>query len=157
MTHPPSKLWLGLILVGLVLRYYTDILDPVHEQMHAEAVSFTGGVVVNRVQSFIWWNGGHHPTIRFFGFHGELWLYGLAALLFKRIGLGCYGVLLVVGPRAMNSTDFSNLGPAAFPVHITVWAIMVCGLAWLTYRRYAAVDQDAPQPSQPAARQLPRQ
>ena len=155
MTHPPSKVWLLLILAGFALRM-SGVLDPVHEQMHAEMVGFTGGTVTERLPNYIWWSGGHSPAILFFGYHGELWLYGLAALLFKRIGLGCYGVLLVVGPRAAGSVDFNQLGGGAFLLHISVWLLAVCGLAWVIYSRYA-VDQDAPQPSQPAARRLPRQ
>jgi len=155
MTHPLSKLWLVLILGGLALRM-SDVLDPVHEQMHAEMVGLTGGVVTRRVQSYIWWHGGNTPLIVFFGYHGELWLYGLAALLFKRIGLGCYGVMLVVGPRAAGSIDFNQLGGGAFLVHISVWFVAVCALGWLIYLRYRAVDQDEPERSRPAVRQLPR-
>jgi len=148
LAHPPSKLWLVLILGGLVLRL-SDVLDPVHEQMHAETVAITGGEVVERVSNFIQWRGGNTPAVLFFGYHGELWLYGLAALLFKRIGLGCYGALLVVGPRAVGSIDFNQLRPDALLLHLAVWLAVVCVLAWLTYRRYAEVDQDGPQQLQP--------
>ena len=141
MTHPPSKLWLVLILVGLALRM-SDVLDPVHEQMHAEMVGLTGGVVTARMSDYIWWQGGNTPLIVFFGYHGELWLYGLAALLFKRIGLGCYGVMLVVGPKASGSIDFNQLGGGAFLFHLAVWFVAVCALGWLIYSRYRAADQD---------------
>lgn len=148
MKSPPSKLWFLLILVGLGLRWLTPVLHPVHEHMHAEMVGFTGGTVTSQTHNHITWTGGNHDAILFFGFNGELWLYGIAALLFKRIGLGCYGVMLVVGPQAAGSSDFNKLGGGFFLLHLAIWVVFVVVIAVITYRRYSEVEVQAePKPA----------
>lgn len=136
----PSKLWLLLILVGLVLRL-TPVLYPVHEHMHAEMVGLTGGTVTSITHNHITWIGGNHTAILFFGYHGEVWLYGLGALFFKRVGLGCYGVMLVAGPHAVGSTDFNKLGGGFLLLHLAVWLLFVVALGVIIYLRYRE-DED---------------
>lgn len=142
MRPPPSKLWLLLILGGLALRM-TPILYPVHEQMHAEAVSMTGGTVTSLSNNGISWNGGDHTAILFFGYHGELWLYAVGAMLFKRIGLGCYGVMMVVGPEAVRSTDFGKLGQGFLLLHLAVWMVLLVVVGVITYLRYRGAEVQA--------------
>lgn len=138
--EPPSKLWLLLILLGLGLRWLTPVLYPIHEQMHAEMVGLTGGTVTSRTFNHITWTGGNHTAILFFGSHGELWLYAIGALIFKRIGLGFYGVVMFVGPDAIGSRDFDKLGGGFLVLHLVVWVVLLVVIGVITHRRYASED-----------------
>jgi len=139
MRESPSKLWLLLIVVGMALRM-TTLLYPVHEQMHAEMVGLTGGTVVSMTNNHITWIDGNATAILFFGYGGEVLLYALGALLFKRIGLGCYGVMLIAGLHAVGSTDFEKLGGGFLLLHLAIWLLLVVLIAWLTYVRYRVVE-----------------
>ncbi|MCK4514171.1 MAG: hypothetical protein KAU31_02875, partial [Spirochaetaceae bacterium] len=83
---------------------------PLHEYLHGVAVLFTGGAVTEIEQTRIWFEGGFHLVILFFGYGGEVLLYGVLATVSKRLGPFWYGALLVVPFHALRSYDFSKLG-----------------------------------------------
>ena len=132
----PSGLWLLLILVGFLVRENTTILHPVHEHLHAEMVALTGGRVTSQTWSHITWRGGNHDLIRYFGYGGEVLLYGAWALLMKRSGMFAAGVMVAAGYDAFRSDDFARLPPIALAIHAAIWFAMmaaVWGRAWYWY------------------------
>lgn len=130
-----SKLWLILIPLGLIARAFTDILDPVHEHMHIEAIALTGGRVVSQSWSSVSSVTSHYGFVAFMGYHGELWLYAILALLCKRIGLFAYGALLTVGILAVPSHDFAHLPEWCMAVHLIIWFVVTLGVSVWIYRR----------------------
>lgn len=140
-----SKAWLLLILAGFIFRT-GDHWQPIHEHMHVEMVQFTGGTVTNVTHTKTFFRGGNHKAIYWFGFGGEVLLYGLFAVAFKRIGLFGLGAMLPPGWQAYNSVDFSYLGPCADLLLWSTWLGLLVLALYLTVKRYSTT-QEAPQPS----------
>ena len=119
-----KKAWLILIGAGVILRML-PLLEPIHEEMHAQAVMLTGGRITMRLPNHIWWVGSWAPGfVVFMGFTGEALLYGTLALL-PRVGLLAYGILWPLPLLALFSTDFERLGPGAYLGFLVVWIAVV--------------------------------
>lgn len=119
-------------------------MDPIHEQMHVEAISLTGGTLHVREQSLVQWSGGNRDLILFAGYHGEIWLYFLMALLFKRAGAFFGGAGVACGPLAVASHDFSLLQPGALAAHLFVWVVLYSILAYVMWSRLSAPPVRSP-------------
>jgi hypothetical protein len=119
-------------------------MDPIHEQMHVEAVTLTGGEVHARSWSQVQFSGGNTNAVLFAGYHGEIWLYFLIALAAKRAGMFFAGAGLAAGALAADSYDFSFLPESALSAHLLIWAVLYSVLAYVTWLRLSA--QPAPSP-----------
>ena len=136
LSSRPSKAWLLLIPVGLVLYVWTVWLDPIHEMVHAVAAWLVGGEVIALEWSQIWTKTYAPEFVTFFGFGGEILLYGALALIFKRAGLFAYGALVPIGIFATGSVDFGNLSRGALVFMALIWVAVVCAVGYVTVRRY---------------------
>lgn len=154
MSKHPSKAWLLLIFVGMWFRMGSDQWQPVHEHLHHEMVVLTGGTTTAIEHSRTTWVGGNNEAVWYFGYGGEVLLYGLAALSFRRLGLFGLGAMLKPGWQAFGSTDFAHLGLMADLLHFTIWAGLLLAAFTLTAKRYGDEQpQESPQPSHiPATR-----
>lgn len=120
----------GLFLVAIGTFY------PVHEQCHALAVYLTGGVVTGLEHAKIYWTGGNHAVVLFFGYGGEMLLYGALAMVSRHLGPFWLGATLPLGWQAQRSIDFSKLGPAADTLVFILWIAVLAGAVVVQWKRF---------------------
>lgn len=139
-VHPG---WVALVLLGMFLRLETDLMDPIHEQMHAAAVFLTGGEVTALGQSYIRWRGGFHDFILFAGYVGEVVFYGFLGIVFRHIGPFFVGAGMLLPFIAGSSSDFSKIGPFWDFWNVVISAFVAWCVARVWWYRY--VDKYIPE------------
>lgn len=132
-----SAAWLLLALGSIVLRTETDMLDPIHEQFHQEAVWMTGGTVVDRGQSHIRHRGSSWPAfVSWAGYGGEVIIFGILALPFRRVGPFYAGLWGIAPFRSVGSVDFDRLGLFADFALWSIWLVLGFWIVCVYYYRY---------------------
>lgn len=130
-----SKWWIVVaFLVGFLTYRYTEIISPMHEQIHAWSVGANGGIVREQGITYVRFSAPNdlvRAKVARAAHWGELVLYGALALTLRLRLLGgfSFGVLFALPWRALGSSDF-QLAASHFPNTEDVW--LVCWLAVLS-------------------------
>lgn len=144
--------WMFLIFVGITVRYFTDALDPIHEQMHVWAALATGAEVVSREWSVMYHQGSGWPElVTWAGYSGEIIAYGALALVFRRIGWFGVGVVAALPFIAFGSLDFADMGTLGKSFFMAVWLIVSGNILIVHYERYLQMEKEEKQAKRKAA------